>query len=504
MLSNVFKYLLVLLGVVLVARLIPMFIVPFFDPTEARYGEIARIMAETGDWITPFYDYGVPFWGKPPLSFWAQAAGFKIFGVYEFAPRIPAWLVTLATVGLIFYFLKVIASLRTAILGSLIYASTLLVFALAGGVLTDPYLNLAITLSLVAFALTVQKQQRYWGYLFFIGLVLGLLAKGPIAVVLIAGPAGIWLLLGTHRWRSLKYFPWFTGILLTLVLTLPWYIAAELKTPGFIEYFIVGEHFYRFVDPGWGGDLYGSAHKYPKGTIWVQWLVASLPWGVIAIALLFKHMAVRESRLRLWQQLRDDNHSFYVLWAIFPMCFFSLAGNVLWTYALPALPALAVLLALYFTRDPGEHSTNILRWLSLAALVAPVFLIAGTVYVVQRPELLPTEKYLVNQFRSVASPEDRLIFINDRSFSARYYSQGKAVLLAADELQDLLRTNAGKILYLAIPGKQVEELRTAISRPMRSLYKSNKYQLFELAVNESSAVDKPANDAVQGEQSEKQ
>lgn len=58
------------------------------DRTEARYAEIGRKMAETGDWITPQIDYGVPFWGKPPLSTWLTAASFKVFSVNEFAARL--------------------------------------------------------------------------------------------------------------------------------------------------------------------------------------------------------------------------------------------------------------------------------------------------------------------------------------------------------------------------------------------------------------------------------
>ena len=65
-----------LLAFVLLVRLGLTALLPFVDTTEPRYAEIARIMAETGDWITPWFDYGVPFWGKPPLSFWTQAVSY--------------------------------------------------------------------------------------------------------------------------------------------------------------------------------------------------------------------------------------------------------------------------------------------------------------------------------------------------------------------------------------------------------------------------------------------
>lgn len=66
-----------------------MILVPVKDTTEARYAEIARKMLETGDWITPQFEYGVPFWGKPPLHTWLSAAGMGAFGVNEFAARLP-------------------------------------------------------------------------------------------------------------------------------------------------------------------------------------------------------------------------------------------------------------------------------------------------------------------------------------------------------------------------------------------------------------------------------
>ena len=83
---------LILLGLLIVARLIGMGLLPLMDTTEARYAEIFRKMLEFGDWVTPWYDNGLPFWGEPPLSFWHTAASFKLFGVNEFAARLPNFL----------------------------------------------------------------------------------------------------------------------------------------------------------------------------------------------------------------------------------------------------------------------------------------------------------------------------------------------------------------------------------------------------------------------------
>lgn len=81
-----------ILGSTLLIRLLSLGAYPLMDTTEARYGEMARLMIETQNWVTPQFDYGVPFWGKPPLFTWMSAGGIEAFGVNEFAVRLPHWL----------------------------------------------------------------------------------------------------------------------------------------------------------------------------------------------------------------------------------------------------------------------------------------------------------------------------------------------------------------------------------------------------------------------------
>ncbi|HHH9695582.1 TPA: ArnT family glycosyltransferase, partial [Pseudomonas aeruginosa] len=90
-----------LLALAFAIRLLSLGSYPLMDTTEARYGEVARKMAELGDWITPWYDVGVPFWGKPPLAFWLSAGGQLLLGANEFASRLPHWLLGVLVLWLV-------------------------------------------------------------------------------------------------------------------------------------------------------------------------------------------------------------------------------------------------------------------------------------------------------------------------------------------------------------------------------------------------------------------
>lgn len=256
-------WLALLIVAVVGVRLATLAAYPLTDPTEARYGEIARKMLETGQWVMPQFEYGVPFWGKPPLSTWLSAAAMGAFGVNEFAARLPSLLLMMGC-GALVYLLGALRTDRDAAAWSLaIFATTGLNFVAAGAVMTDPALTVGTTLAMAGFWMAVdgpQSWRRITGVAFFVGLAIGLLSKGPVAAVLALLPIGAWTL-WTRRWREVRVgLPWLAGTVLLALLVLPWYWAAERATPGFLKYFLIGEHWQRFTRPGWTGDLYGTGH----------------------------------------------------------------------------------------------------------------------------------------------------------------------------------------------------------------------------------------------------
>jgi len=416
-----------------VLRLLTLSAYPLHDTTEARYAEVARLMVISNDWVTPQIEMGVPFWAKPPLSTWFTAASFKLLGFSEFAARLPAFLLTLLTIALVFRLGRKLFSPEAAIASCAILLTSLVGFVASGAVMTDAALMLATTLSLVSFLLAVCEPRSLWRYGFFVGLGLGLLAKGPIALVLVGLPILVWSL--WHRsfewqWRAV---PWVTGSIVMLAIAGPWYWLAEIRTPGFLEYFLLGEHWLRFVESGWTGDLYGYAHPRPRGTIWIYGIAAALPWSAVAI-----YALVRAVSKKVILPSVTPVHIFLILWMLAPLFFFTFAGNILAAYVLPGMPAFALLLGNWVSSRNRSlpHTGWLVPGLFAVAVIAGLF--QSMAYRSQRDLV---EYHIEN------SPSSDLYYFPKLPHSASFYSSGAAKLIPTEQalLEFVASTDEGFI-----------------------------------------------------------
>ncbi len=413
----------------LLVRLITMDVIPLNDSTEARYAEIARIMVETGDWITPMHRYGEPFWAKPPLSMWLSAVMMRAFGVSALTARLPGFFCSCGVLWLIWGVAKHQHGKTMAMNAVLILAGSFYFLLNAGTVMTEPVLVLCLTLSMVSFWHALQgTTHRRWGYLFFVGLGFGLLAKGPIACVLLGIPLFFWVV-WQKAWRRLWHqLPWLTGGALLLLIAVPWYVLAELKTPGFLNYFLVGEHLMRFVQPGWAGDKYGYAHVAPYGMIWVYLLLGTLPWGVCAV---MKWRAIPS----LWRGM-DAWMGYLLLCGLMPLVFFTFARNIIYPYVFPSLPALALLGAECVHQRGGIDAAQRVI-LKLASVTAAAFLLVACVCA-WKPELITkSHNRVIDYVQTIMKlPASALVYWGYRlEYSAQFYSHGQA--LATLDLQRL-------------------------------------------------------------------
>ncbi|MEO8739185.1 MAG: glycosyltransferase family 39 protein [Casimicrobiaceae bacterium] len=472
----------VLVIAIIGVRLLTLAAYPLMDPTEARYGEIARKMLETGNWVMPQFDYGVPFWGKPPLSTWLSAGAMVVLGSNEFAARLPSLLLLVGCGALVYALAAQRAGRDAALWAIAIFATTGLVFVAAGAVMTDPALTLGTTLSMAGFWLAVDGEsqwRRLAALAFFLGLAVGLLAKGPIAVVLTLAPIGAWTL-STRQWRTVwTRLPWITGSMLTAALVVPWYLAAESTTPGFLEYFFIGEHWKRFTQPGWTGDLYGAAHARPRGIIWILWLGVALPWSAVALAWLARAAITRRSDLRALAA--DSWSAYFLLWAVTPMAFFTVSGNVLPTYVLPGLPALALLVGDRWRPSTTAAATALgtpVRTALVTGAVLCIGLFAATIFLHQRAETELSHKALLRVYTAARiDGTGRLLYLMQQPVSAQFYSGGKAIKLAdvaalAPYLDDAPRD------FLAVRERDLARLPAPMQARLAPLGAFGEYRLF--------------------------
>lgn len=469
------QILVAMLGILLVVRILAMFWLPFIDTTEARYAEIARKMLETGDWITPQFEYGIPFWGKPPLHTWLSALGMKIFGVSHFGARFFILLSSLGVLSLCYVWVRKARGIDEALVAIAVMVSSVLFFGASAFVMTDMAMALGTTMSMVGFYVCARDQSsgKLWGYLFFVGLAIGLLAKGPVAVVLTLMPIFLWLAVG-NRWRRLAHLPWITGLMITALIAMPWYLAAEEKTPGFLRYFIVGEHYERFVVPGWQGDLYGSAHVRPKGLIWALWLEAFMPWTLFAAALMLKGKQV----LAVFRKDRTGWYSYLLFWALSPLILFTPAANILAAYVLPGIPAAAILLVSIWIRVFGapRWRTRLSVFLSMGSVAVVFFVLIALAFFSPNTLELKSERELIARARQ-ASPNIAITYWGERSFSAEFYTQGRVSFVKDAADLSALRSNEVRDA-LAVRGRDLQELKGILDDGFVNLGRFGRRYLF--------------------------
>ena len=454
------------------ARLALLAAYPLMDTTEARYAEIGRRMSELGDWVTPWIGTTQPFWGKPPLSFWMTAASFEFLGISEFTARLPHWLCGGLLAWITWNWLAR-RSRREALFALALTTGSVLFFVASGAVMTDMALALGMMLVMRGFWLALlgapSERRREQG-LMFLGIAIGLLAKGPITV-LAAIPIATWTLWTGQSRRVLRDILWMRGLLLTLVVVVPWYAWAESRTPGFLKYFLIGEHWQRFVDPGWQGDLYGSSHAFPHGTIWLFAVVAFLPWSLLLPVAAWKWRrgtapaAPEDRSLRIY----------LLLWVLAPCVFFTAAGNILWTYVLPGLPALAMLSAHWLNRlASSARPERVLATGVACTALASIAIV--TAFNFGGWDDRKSAKTLVSDYESQRTGGEALVFFSYRPLSGSFYTGGRAEL--ANGPEDLQLRLARGPAFVVIRSRHLNHVPDILLRQFRLVGQRGDYRLF--------------------------
>jgi 4-amino-4-deoxy-L-arabinose transferase-like glycosyltransferase len=337
---------------------------------EPRYAQVAREMLARHDWITPTLG-GKPWLEKPPLYYWQAIVAYHLFGVSDWAARLPSALDATLMVVAVYLFLKRFRP-GFPLDGALMTASAAGVVGFARAASTDMPLAAMFTIALLAwYGWYESDSHRYLaGFYFF--LALGTLAKGPVAALLAAAIIVIFAAAKDDYGLLLRTL-WIPGILVFLLVAVPWHIAVEIKAPEFFRIFIVQHNLARF-----GTNLYH--HKEPFWYYAPVVLVGLVPWTVFAAAALVEALRVWWRERREMLKSEDALNVFLVIWLVFPALFFSFSQSKLPGYIVPALPAGTLLLAEYGRRRiTDEERTSmfliVLHSMVAAAAIVPALMI---------------------------------------------------------------------------------------------------------------------------------
>jgi 4-amino-4-deoxy-L-arabinose transferase-like glycosyltransferase len=347
--------------------------VGFVGPDEPRYAWIARDMAETGNWVTPRL-YGKPWFEKPVLYYWGAALSFKLFGTSETAARLPsaisALLATLAMAWLAWKlyggetarWLLLLLPTTVGMIGFSHAAATDMPFS---GMLTDAMLFVAVIVGLTRNEHSPVLPRTPWLALILFGSFLGLavLAKGPAAIILSGCSVLLWAAF-TKRWRDAFRCLHPVAIAAFCFTALPWYILCARRNPDFFRVFIIEHNFKRFLTPEF-------QHIQPFWYYLPIVLLATFPWTILLLSGLPKLMNLARDTASA-----HASTLFFLSWSLFTIFFFSISKSKLPGYVLPALPALAILLARHVTQLLRDNMPSS-RWIFSLFGLALFFLGAG-------------------------------------------------------------------------------------------------------------------------------
>ena len=330
-------------------------------PDEGRYAEIPREMVASGDWTTPRLN-DLKYFEKPPLQYWATAAAYTAFGEHHWTSRLWTALTGFAGVLLVWFAGARLFGREAGLYAGMLLCGSLLYVLMAHVNTLDMGVTFFITLGIVGLLLGQQAEsdaatRRRWMWLAWIALGLAVLSKGFMGVVL----PGAALFLYSVLQRDIgvyKRMQWGVGIVLLLLVTMPWFYLVIKANPEFFDKFVIYEHYTRFTTKEHG--RYQPWHYFIPVL-----LVGMLPWTLLMFD-------------TLWRTWKDSTRTdtafnperFLLIWAVFIYVFFTLSGSKLPSYLLPMFPALALLMGKQLTTMTARR----LFWLVLPVL--PLALLA--------------------------------------------------------------------------------------------------------------------------------
>ena len=316
---------------------------------EGRYAEMAREMLVTGDWVTPRYN-GYKYFEKPPLQVWATAATFQVFGIGDWQARLWTALTGFLTILAIGFTGTRIYNARAGWLAAVVLASSPM-WVISGHFNSlDMGLSAFLVAALCSLLLAQTSQNksscRNWMWACWVFMALATLSKGVIGAAL---PAMVFVAysISTWDWKIWTRLRLFSGTIVFLLITAPWFILVAQRNPEFLEFFFIHEHLQRFTQ---------DAHSR-TGPIYYfvpLLLIGIVPWV----------LQIPGALVQAWQERRREFSSGWLLvcWFLVIFVFFSMSRSKLPGYIIPIFPALALLIGYHLDRLLGYSNSLGMPW----------------------------------------------------------------------------------------------------------------------------------------------
>ncbi len=360
-------------------------IIPLWSSDEGRFGEKAREMLELGNWVVPHFNYVAAF-EKPVLAYWVTALFYVLFGVAAWSARLTSVVPALVGIGLCYHFTRRFFG-RPAAFWAAVVLTTMVGYVLLGRfAMIDMLMTLWLSVSLFCLLTAsleddaLVKRRHY--LIAYAAMGLAFLTKGLIGIllpILVFGAFLAW----TRNLGEIKRMSLGWGILVIVLIILPWCIAISIQQPEFFKVFIVENHFSRFAT-----QVYGR--RRPFWFFAPVLLAVAFPWSFF--------IPVAIARCRRLAGRQKLVFQFLVSWLAVIFIFFSIPRSKLPYYMLPLSMPVAILVAVLF-RESLLHREVYLRdafvrrtWNTLGAVLT-LFLAGLAAYVLlpfpKRPEVQP-------------------------------------------------------------------------------------------------------------------
>ena len=400
---------------------------PLAVPDEGRYGEIARWMLQSGDWLIPRLN-GIPFFHKPPLLYWLEAAAMAAFGVHVWAlrlvPALHAGLMLLAMYLSIRQFAtEAIARRAVWMLG------TSLSFLLGGQYVNHDMMVAAwISVAIWCFALAFMQGSKpdavlaRWG---FVACALGILSKGLIGVALPGLVLLVWLV-WTRQLKKVLYLPWVSGLALFGLIAVPWFWLAEQQHPGMLDYMFGTQQVSRF-----------SATTFNNGQPWWFYglclLVLLFPWAFFALNQAFAQAKHAQTATDL---IAKPWLSLGWIWVLAVIGFFSIQSSKIIGYALPVMPPLALLAALGWNAAMARTKLGAPaqgRWFAALCAGNTCIAVAANLAAANYTRQYGAQDVAQALQAAGARPSDTVYLLGDYAYDLPFYRQATAPMVVIQD-----------------------------------------------------------------------